>query len=96
MSLCDYCRGINIELLSAPDGYEHVPSWSLLSNFCTLCKQIHANWFRFGKRPDTRAPLRLALERRFSDSGSVDAYLKLFIGTDVSRTYIFVMTDYGM
>jgi hypothetical protein len=43
--LCDLCRGINIESISRPNGYQHVPSFKALRNRnnlkeCVLCTAL--------------------------------------------------------
>src|SRR5947207_3396909 len=103
MYICYSCRGINVESLSAPGGYEHVlsgmslrSSWVARPKSCALCELIRSSWYERVRLCNRRAPLRLALTHHLSGSGSMKVYLKLCLGTQMQSTRIFVMADYDM
>jgi hypothetical protein len=94
-NLCHFCRGINIESLSAPSSYEHVPSSRTFSDRCALCKLIRDNSF---VKFYFETPLYLELSHHLSDSGSKEAYLTLHNGIDredPDKTWVFIITEPG-
>ena len=98
--LCQRCRGINIEALLQPDGYNFWPgtrTLKLSAKTCPLCNAIVKGLYRLESdcfRPEeiwTSRRLRLTLE----GVGSV-RYLKLTMGSGEHGLLLHVYTRPGM
>lgn len=93
-SLCNACRNITIESLSAPSGYRHVTLGVLSKSSCRLCKLIDDGRIHNYNR-DRETPIQLGVMEKASRMGAVEAYLSITVGEKKDMTYTSIVTSSG-